>query len=400
MSGESWAVEVPRRLRSAAVIVGTASHTAPGALRPIPQVAANVRALADALTGAYGLFDPSRVRTRVDPERVADVLDLMPTRDGGRLDLCLFYYAGHGLLAEGDRLCLALPGSVDEPARAARSSLPVDDVLAALDHTKARHRVAILDCCFSGRALDSPAAADVHLLTATSRTKRARYGTDAEYTGFTGELLRLLADGVPDGPDHLDLALLHRRLSVALPTAAEPCPVPAQRTVGRGGDLALTRNPAHGTGRTRPGLAARAQFALRVRQETLAGAAAGRPERLTRAVRLFADIADDGERAFGAADPDVLAYRHAYASLMGEAGDVSAAARLLEAVVADAEAAPPPGGARLEATASESAATESAAPPGGARLEAARASLAHWRTRATEADPLSSPAVRPPPTAP
>ncbi|MEU6084541.1 caspase family protein [Streptomyces sp. NPDC047108] len=362
MTGDAWAVAVPRRPRSAAVLVGTAGHTAPGGLRPIPQVAANVRAFADALTGPSGLFDPSRVRTRVDPGRASDVLDLMPARGGDRLDLCLFYYAGHGLLGEGDRLCLALPGSVDEPARAARTSLPVDDVLAALAHSAARHRVAILDCCFAGRAFDSPAAADVHLLTATSRTKRARYGTDAAFTGFTGELLRLLADGVPEGPGHLDLALLHRRLAVALPTAEEPCPVPGQRTAGLSGDLALARNPAHGTGRTRPGLAARAQFALRVRQEALGGASAAGPGRLARAVRLFAGIVDDGVRVFGAADPDVLAYRHAHASLVGEAGDASAAVRLLEAVVADAEAA---------------------TPADAARVTAARASLTHWRTRAS-----------------
>ncbi|MEV6317554.1 caspase family protein [Streptomyces sp. NPDC051776] len=366
MTGEAWAVGVPRRLRSAAVLVGTASHTAPGELRPIPQAAANARAFADALTGPWGLLDPSRVRTRVDPERASDVLDLMPARGGDRLDLCLFYYAGHGLLAEGDRLCLALPGSVDEPARAARTSLPVDDVLAALAHSAARHKVAILDCCFSGRAFDSPAAADVHLLTSTSRTKRARYGADAEFTGFTGELLHLLADGVPEGPDHLDLALLHRRLSVTLPTSVEQCPVPAQRTVGLSGDLALTRNPAYGTGRTRQGLTARAHFALRVRQEALGGAVAARQERLTRAVRLFAGLVDDGVREFGAADPDVLAYRHAHASLVGDAGDAAAAARLLEAVVADAEAA--------------SAADD-------VHLPAVRASLTHWRTRAPEPPP-------------
>ncbi|WP_432096024.1 caspase, EACC1-associated type [Streptomyces sp. bgisy100] len=356
MNDGGWAVQLPRPQRSSAVLVGTATQVTPSGLHPIPQAAADVRALADALTGPAGHLDPDAVRLRVDPQTATDVLDLFPPAGGGRPDLCLFYYAGHGLLAEGDRLCLALPGSVDEPGRVARTSLPVQDVFAAMSQSAARHKVAVLDCCFAARAFDAPAAADVHLLTATTRTKKARYGEGAEFTGFTGALLELLRDGIPDGPEHLDLGTLHRRLAVTLPTSADRCPVPAQRAVGLSHDLALTRNPAHGTGRTREGLAARARFALRTRRLALQGAVV-KPERMEQAVRLFAGIVADGVREFSPTDREVLTYRHAHGSVLGEAGDPPGAAALLDAVVAD---------------------WESVAAPDDERLTAARASRAHW----------------------
>ncbi|MGP4003121.1 caspase, EACC1-associated type [Streptomyces sp. 8N706] len=358
-AGGGWALQVPRPLRAAAVLVGTATQVTPGGLLPVRQAAANVAALSEALTGPLGCFDPAMIHTVVDPRSAGEVLDLLPSSGVDRLDLCLFYYAGHGVLAEADRLCLALPGSVDEPGRAARTSLPVDAVFEALRRAPARHKVAILDCCYAGRAFDSPAGAGIHLLTATSRTKKARYGEGAVHTGFTGELLRLLADGVPDGPSHLDLATLYRYLAVLLPTADEPCPVPSQRTVGDSGDLAPVRNPAYGTGRTREGLSARARFALRLRQLGLAGAIP-KPDRLEQAVRLFAGIVADGTREFSATDPRVLAHRHALGSLVGEAGDAAGAVKLLDAAVAD----------------------WAAGPVGDQGLEAARASLAYWRERA------------------
>lgn len=361
MTDGGWAIQVPRPLRASAVLIGTATHVTPGGLRPIPQAAANVTSLAGALTGPLGFFDPSKVRTRVDPRSPAEVLDLMPTPGGERPDLCFFYYAGHGILADADRLCLALPGSVDEPGRAARTSLPVNEVFEAMKQSAARHRVAVLDCCYAGRAVDAPAAADVHVLAAAGRTKRARYGEDSEFTGFTGALLRLLAEGVPDGPEHLDLATLHRRLAVILPTATEPCPAPTQRTAGFSGDLALARNPAYGTGLTRQGLVARARFAMRLRQLALKGVTV-EPFHIEQAARLFAGIVADGIREFSAADPGVLAYRHAHGSLVGEAGDAAGAFKLLDATVTDWEAV-----------------TQA----GDHGPEAARAARAYWRDRLT-----------------
>ncbi|WP_055591441.1 caspase family protein [Streptacidiphilus griseoplanus] len=361
---DSWAVAVPDRRRSVAVLIGTATHVAPSRLHPIPQVTADVTALAEVLTGPLGILDPSGVRSRVDPHTAGEVLDLVPGgRPAGGLDLLLFYFAGHGVLAEDDRLCLALPGTVDEPGRTARTSLPVDAVLEAMRGVRARYKVAVLDCCFSGRAMEAPAAASIHLLTATGPTRKARYGDGSRFTGFTGALLELLSQGVPEGGEYLDLSTVHRRLAVSLPAAPEPCPVPAQRAVGSTGDLALAVNAAHGQRRTRRGLAARARFALELRTLGLSGRP-GQEDRLRQAVRVMREVAEDGAEALGRTDPLVLSYRHAHASLLGESGSAERALACLDAVVADWEAA---------------------APSGAPGLTAARASRDHWRGRVPSA---------------
>lgn len=214
--------------------------------------------------------------------------------------------------------------------------------------------MAIIDCCFAGRALDEARAADFHLLMAAGRSKKALTPQEQRHTGFTGALLRLLADGVPDGPEHLSLSTVHGHLAVTLP--AGDLPEPLRRSFGATGELALTRNPAYGTATTRRGLRARARFAGQVRALGLKG----RPRRAEQAVRLFERIAADAAGRFGPTEPDTLVCRHGHAVATGESGEPTRARALLERIVTDWEAS---AGANDE------------------RLANAWASLAYWRER-------------------
>ncbi|PGH48708.1 caspase family protein [Streptomyces sp. Ru87] len=377
MTGDTWALRVPERARSRAVVVGTASHEHPSDLPPMDQAMASAEAFRDALVGPYGLFDPALVHRGWEPASQEDVLRLIPAAPEApgepRLDLLLFYYAGHGLDEQG-RLCLALRGSRDRDGLRERTALPAEDVFAAMSRSRARHKVAILDCCFADRAFNAPSAAGVHLLTATTSRQKARFTPGGRLTGFTAELLALLAEGVPEGPDHLDLATVHRRLSVLLPTAGDPRPLPDQRTVGSSGDLALARNPAFGTAGTVEGLAVRSRFVLRLRRlARLRRTDAGTHRE--QAVRLAAGLAADAEREFSRTDPVTLAYRHLHGSLTGEAGDADTAFKLLDEVVADWRAHAPD-------------------TPGLAGAERARA---EWAGRAASGRSADTPAARPAP---
>ncbi|MFG2629204.1 caspase family protein [Streptomyces sp. NPDC048473] len=336
-------------MNSRLVLVG--SSTFVRGMPPLPAAAADVRDLAQALTGAGGLFDPSAVVSLTDPVDAGHVLGPLASYAdlAAPLDLLLFYYAGHGVNAEGNRLCLALPGTVDLPHAARRTSLPVDDVFAAIRGARARHRVVILDCCFAGRALDVPAAADIHLLLACDRTSRARTGPSGEgNTDFTAELLFRLAEGDPDGPSHLVLGDLYRGLVEMLPGRSPlAAPRPLQRAVNLSADLALARNPAYGSGRTAQGLAGRARLAER----------AGLAGHARRAAGLFGLIAQDAAEVLRPGR-ESFRYGRAQAAWTGAAGDPQAAAGLLDGIVAQMSAA---------------------LPEGDADLGAARASLAHWR---------------------
>jgi len=322
-----------------ALLVGTASHTR--GLPAMPQAHANIVDLSDALTGRFA------IQRIVDPTSAVTVLDRLHAAARSRSELLLFYFAGHGLRDERDRLCLALPGSVDTPADASRTSLPASAVFEVLRGAAVRHRVVVLDCCYSGLALDEPAAADLHLLTATNRTTKARFEPGQRNTEFTGELLRTLAEGVPDGPSGLNLGLVYRRLNVVL--RGRSLPAPKQRAVDLSADLSIAANPAYGTATTPEGLHIRAHFADQV----------GRVGRAAQAADLFAGIVADA--------PEVVSYRHAHASWIGQAGDASRAAALLAELATELSA--------------------------GAELDAVLASLAHWR--AIAAVPLGDTRVPP-----
>ncbi|WP_329129118.1 caspase family protein [Streptomyces sp. NBC_01476] len=347
-----WAVRLPDRMASRAVLVGTATHVSPSDLTPMPQATGSVREVAAALTGPAGALHPSGVRCVFDPRSRDEVLDAVTaacTAPG--TDLLLFSFSGHGLIGEGGRLCLALTRSVDRESEAARTGLPADDVLRLLGASTARHKVAVLDCCYSGLALDTAATRGVHLLTATDARHKARYEPGERVTGFTRELLRLLGEGVPDGGELLDLGTVHRQLAVMLPSTAVRAdapldhryPAPRQRAVDGSADLALARNPAFGRGTTRAGLRSRAHFADRVLQLSRPDddAPFGRPDRALQAVRLFAAITADATASCGPTDPDTLDYARAHATAVALSGDPAGAVRLLETMLA----APPPPGA-------------------------------------------------------
>src|SRR5207302_8568350 len=86
-----------------------------------------------------------------DPMSPADMLD--PLTDAARTatDTLLFYYAGHGLPPPtGASLYLALPGS---DRKRMYTAVPYDHVREVLLNSRARRRIVILDCCYSGLAL-------------------------------------------------------------------------------------------------------------------------------------------------------------------------------------------------------------------------------------------------------
>lgn len=235
--------------RSRAVLIGVHTYDR---LPDLPAVQNNLADLAAVFSDGeiWGLPD-GHCRVVAQPADPGAILSAVRETGPEALDTLVVYYAGHGLVDQhSDELYLALPGTdPDLPGTA----LAYDHLRRVIrdPRIRARRKVVILDCCYSGRALEggmSAAMADLtvtdgtHVLTASGPTQRAWSPPDETHTAFTGELLTVLDDGIPGGPGLLTMETIY--LHVRGELRAKSRPLPQQQNRDGGSGIAIARNRA------------------------------------------------------------------------------------------------------------------------------------------------------------
>ncbi|MFJ5519222.1 caspase domain-containing protein [Streptomyces griseoluteus] len=235
----------PDGATSRAVLIGC-SDFADTDLPAIPAVQPNLADLRSALTDqAHGILPPEHCRVLADPADHRSVGMALAQATHEAEDLLLVYYAGHGLLDEDGLLHLAL--SSTDPGHVGFTGVPVDLVKRHLGRARARLRVLVLDCCFSGRAVAAMAesgsllSAQLDLsgtftLTSTTATAPSHAPPGRRHTAFTAALLDAL-----NQPEPLTLDGIHQHIDTVLQGAG--LPRPQRRSVNAAGDLALARGP-------------------------------------------------------------------------------------------------------------------------------------------------------------
>lgn len=243
----------PDPVRSRAVLIGT--HTcADEGLPPVPQVHDNLGGLQDALCDRQvGFFRPEHCEQVEQPSREA-ALEAVSRLGRDATDTFLVYYGGHAVLddQQGDSLLLSLAESGNEPW----SFLRVDDLKQAIQNSRAKFRILVLDCCYSGTATvprlggadDSAVLArqakmsGSYILASSAANQRSLAPEGSTYTTFTGALINLLLTGIPDGHEYIEMHRLFQHLQLAL---AGPNPKPAQQNTDDAANLAIARNRAY-----------------------------------------------------------------------------------------------------------------------------------------------------------
>jgi hypothetical protein len=242
---------LPDPKRSAAVVIGVGAYTEMPAL---PAVAENRKRLKAVLTDPeiWGLPE-ARFHEVPDPMQAANVIDRVIEAAQQARNTLIVYYAGHGFIDQRGELHLTLPES-----RTGRrdTAVPFDWLRQAiLEHSGAERRIVILDCCYSGRALEGmsdpaaelPAAAGIngsYLLTSAAENVKALSPKGEDCTAFTGELTRVLREGIPDGSEFLTLDAVYGHVRHALRHKGRPEPQEQDR--GQIGRLPFVRNRAEG----------------------------------------------------------------------------------------------------------------------------------------------------------
>ncbi|WP_106971807.1 caspase family protein [Streptomyces xylophagus] len=247
---------LPEPRKSRVVLIGTSKYESTD-LEDVPAIERNLSSLKQFLTSEEGGIVPTENCTVIEnPKSQAVVGEGIARAADAAEDLLLIYYSGHGLLSSArHELFLGMQGT------ATGSHLPftaVDfsHVRDACLGSSARSRVLILDCCYSGRAIPGTLSAGstsslflnqvqvsgTYTLTASPANSVAKVYPGALHTVFTGELLRVLRDGVPGGEEMLTLGTLYRALHASLRESGNP--VPQQCNTALAESIAIGRNYA------------------------------------------------------------------------------------------------------------------------------------------------------------
>jgi len=240
---------LPLPAQSTAILIGTASYDSPE-IPDIRSITGNLSDLRAALAhDRSGGFAQGRTHVFADADeslrpRVAELA-------ADARDTLLVYFGGHGWVEPDGRLYLGL--RTTEPSLRRYTSLPYDDLRAMVIDSPARRRLVVLDCCFSGRAIDMLGDGDdaagqldisgTYVLTATSATRMAHAPDGMRNSAFTESLLGVLRDGIEHGGELIRVADLFPHVRSRL--ASKGLPEPQQRGTNTIGELALARNPRH-----------------------------------------------------------------------------------------------------------------------------------------------------------
>jgi Caspase domain/WD domain, G-beta repeat len=234
--------------RSRALIIATTVSADPG-IPVMPTAAGSLAGMREVLTDAALCGWPgasvTSVRDNSDPRAL---LRILRTLAGEAEETLLVHFAGPGILLSHSKLCLGLADTRLHDAE--DSSLPYTQVRGAVLKSRARLKVVILDCSYSGRVIPGPPAIRVAELTSISETyvltvsDREADPGNAAASAFTAELAATIRAGIPCGPPTLTLDDLYPRLADRLRQAGRPAP--NRESTGLAGQLPFTRNASHG----------------------------------------------------------------------------------------------------------------------------------------------------------
>jgi PAS domain S-box-containing protein len=217
----------PDPAASRAVFIGAGAYET---LSNLPAVERSAMTLAEAFTRSEILGLPlEHCHTVINPQTPRQLSKPVAEAAQEATDALIVYYAGHGLIEpRTGQLCLAVADS--DRVSVHDTAAPFEWIRRSIEHSPAARKVVIVDCCYSARAFGVQAAEaaleveGTYLLVASAENSVALTPPGEQYTAFTGELIRLIDNGVLEGAEFLDLDTIYNRLHLELRLKGMPEP--------------------------------------------------------------------------------------------------------------------------------------------------------------------------------
>jgi len=178
-------------------------------LPPVPHAERNINHLATIFTNPEicGLDEKCIIKV-LDKANANEIIEEIARAAQEATDTLLVYYVGHGLYGDSENAIYLAAGKTTEGNKAF-NAVQINLVRQAIRMSRARKRILILDCCYSGRALEGTLAAHSAETTVTPALDlEGTFGIAAvpgnakalappgeKFTRFTGALIDVLEKG-------------------------------------------------------------------------------------------------------------------------------------------------------------------------------------------------------------
>jgi Caspase domain len=258
MNADPAADMLPDPAHSRAVLIGGSDYAS---LPTLSSVRNNLGALAAILCDpdVWGLSE-DHCRVILNPASFDQVVEPIKEAAEPAIDTLLVYYAGHGLTDSSGDFHLTVR---DSDVEKSYTQVLYKWVRDPIRNSRARRRIVILDCCYSGRAAnlamgnDAPYAEQAYvdgsfIFTATPENREALAPSDQKYTAFTHELVTVLEEGLSGGGAHVSLNEIFNHVKARL--RSKSLPQPEARDRNNLGAQTCFRNKAFVPGGVRPEL--------------------------------------------------------------------------------------------------------------------------------------------------
>ncbi len=252
------------------VLIGTSHYVSPPSLpdapphdpsfilQELPAVLNNLSKLRELLHNPEVAGIPyTNITVISDPTNRVDLSDRLIPAVNRAQDLLFVYYAGHGLIGhQSKKLYLGVNATTDHGADF--NGFDFGELRLAMDSSRAKKRILILDCCFSGNALegtsgtlsglvDGQIAMNSTYSIASAPPNRLAIAEPGEtYTAFTRELVEILENGT-GGPEEfltIDNIFQHLKTRIGLKPSL---PEPRQAVHYDGASLIIAKNRKSGS---------------------------------------------------------------------------------------------------------------------------------------------------------